>query len=62
MLPEEKGGVVEAKLIVYSTSDLRAIDASIVPLIPRAKIQSTVYVVAERAADLIKTEHGLLRR
>lgn len=54
MLPRAKGGVVDEKLIVYGTSNLRIVDASIFPLIPRGNIQSTVYAVAERAADIIK--------
>ena len=54
MLPQEDGGVVDSQLIVYGTSNLRVVDASIMPLIPRANPQSTVYAVAERAADLIK--------
>lgn len=54
MLPKEDGGVVDSQLIVYGTSNLRVVDASIMPLIPRTNPQSTVYAVAERAADLIK--------
>nr|POE52052.1 oxygen-dependent choline dehydrogenase [Quercus suber] len=54
MLPKEKGGVVDEKLKVYGTSNLRIVDASIFPLIPRNNIMSTVYAVAEKAADIIK--------
>ena len=54
MLPGEKGGVVDQDLIVYDTSNLRVVDASIFPVIPQANPMSTVYAVAERAADLIK--------
>ena len=54
MLPRSEGGVVDNRLIVYGTSNLRVVDASIMPLIPRSNLQSTVYAVAERAADLIK--------
>ncbi|KAH8424843.1 GMC family oxidoreductase [Aspergillus melleus] len=56
MLPREKGGVVDDQLRVYGTSNLRVCDASIFPLIPAANIMSTVYAVAERAADIIKME------
>lgn len=59
MLPEDRGGVVDNELRVYGTSNLRVVDASIFPVIPRANVQSTVYAVAERAADLIKSAHGL---
>ncbi|KAF7926681.1 uncharacterized protein EAE97_010190 [Botrytis byssoidea] len=54
MLPKEKGGVVNDKLIVHGTNNLRVVDASIFPLIPRRNIQSSVYAVAEKAADIIK--------
>ncbi|KAF3480942.1 glucose-methanol-choline oxidoreductase [Arthroderma uncinatum] len=54
MLPREKGGVVDEKLVVYGTKNLRVCDASIFPLITRGNIMSTVYAVAERAADIIK--------
>lgn len=54
MLPKEKGGVVDKNLKVYGTNNLRIVDASIFPLIPRGNIMSTVYAVAERAADIIK--------
>jgi choline dehydrogenase-like flavoprotein len=54
MLPKEKGGVVDDKLIVYGTTNLRIVDAGIFPLIPRGNIISSVYAVAEKAADIIK--------
>lgn len=54
MLPREKGGVVSPELIVYGTQNLRVVDASIFPLIPRGNIMSSVYAVAEKAADIIK--------
>lgn len=53
MLPKEIGGVVDSELKVYGTKNLRVVDASILPLEPSGNIQSTVYAVAERAADLI---------
>ncbi len=54
MLPRAKGGVVDQDLIVYGTRNLRIVDASIFPVIPQANPMSTVYAVAEKAADLIK--------
>ena len=59
MLPREKGGVVNERLVVHGTRNLRIIDASIMPLITRGNLQTTVYAVAERAADLIKEDHML---
>ncbi|KAF2970845.1 hypothetical protein GQX73_g2806 [Xylaria multiplex] len=57
MLPEQTGGVVDSSLRVYGVSNLRVVDASIVPLLPPGNLQSTIYAVAERAADLIKEAH-----
>lgn len=54
MLPENRGGVVSERMLVYGTRNVRVVDASIFPVIPRGNIQSTVYAVAERAADIIK--------
>ncbi|KAL8741741.1 MAG: hypothetical protein Q9190_005690 [Brigantiaea leucoxantha] len=56
MLPQKEGGVVSNRLVVYGTQNVRVVDASIMPLIPRSNLQSTVYAVAERAADLIKAD------
>ncbi|GAW19765.1 hypothetical protein ANO14919_092550 [Xylariales sp. No.14919] len=54
MLPRELGGVINERLIVHGTSNIRVVDASMIPLEPLGNIQTTVYAVAERAADLIK--------
>ena len=54
MLPLELGGVVDPQLCVYNVGNLRVVDASIMPLIPGTHTMSTVYAVAEKAADLIK--------
>ncbi|KAK0113583.1 hypothetical protein ONS96_014439 [Cadophora gregata f. sp. sojae] len=57
MLSKEKGGVVDEHLRVYGTEKLRVVDASVIPLIPEADIQSSVYALAEGASDLIKEGH-----
>lgn len=54
MMPRDLGGVVDERLIVHGTANLRVVDASIMPLEPRGNIQSSVYAIAERASDLIK--------
>ncbi|KAI1116734.1 oxidoreductase [Nemania sp. NC0429] len=59
MLPEQIGGVVDHHLRVHGVGNLRIVDASVVPLLPPGNLQSTVYALAERAADLIKDAHGL---
>jgi choline dehydrogenase-like flavoprotein len=54
LLPKDHGGVVGEDLIVYGTQNLRVVDASIIPIIPHANPLTTVYAVAEKAADIIK--------
>lgn len=53
MLPEGQGGVVDSTLTVYGTTNVRVVDASIIPLHISAHIQATVYGIAEKAADII---------
>ena len=57
MMPAEMGGVVDDRLKVHGTSNLRVVDASVFPLEPSGNIQATTYAVAEKAADLIKEDH-----
>jgi choline dehydrogenase-like flavoprotein len=54
MMPEDMGGCVDGQLKVYGVENLRVVDASIIPLIPAAHLQATMYAVAEKAADIIK--------
>lgn len=42
--------VIDSRLRVYGTKQLRVIDASVKPQIPDARIQSTVYMVAEKVS------------
>jgi hypothetical protein len=49
-------GVVDGHLRVYDTANVRVVDASIMPLQISAHLQSTVYAIAEKAADLIKAD------
>jgi choline dehydrogenase-like flavoprotein len=53
LLPEKDGGVVDSQLKVYGTKRLRVVDASIIPLLPSAHIQTLVYGIAETAAEMI---------
>ncbi|KAH0394427.1 hypothetical protein KCU89_g11374, partial [Aureobasidium melanogenum] len=53
-------GVVNGRLQVHGVRNLRVIDASVFPLIPDARIQNPVYMVAERGADFIKQDHPAL--
>ncbi|EFQ99794.1 choline dehydrogenase [Nannizzia gypsea CBS 118893] len=56
MMPRDLGGVVNDRLIVHGTKNVRVIDASVLPMITLGNIQATVYAVAERASDLIKED------
>lgn len=56
MLPRALDGVVDSRLRVYGTSNLRVCDASIVPLEPTAQPQAVVYGVAELGASFIKED------
>ncbi|KAI2924943.1 CAZyme family AA3 [Aspergillus niger] len=58
MAPREKGGVVDSNLRVYGTGNLRIVDASVFPIVTAANPMSTVYAVAERAAELIRGRAG----
>lgn len=59
MKPRNQGGVVDDRLRVYGTKGLRVVDASVFPIQTAGNIQTTVYVVAEKAADLIKEDRKL---
>ncbi|KAH6716615.1 oxidoreductase [Leptodontidium sp. MPI-SDFR-AT-0119] len=53
-------GVVDTNLKVHGIKNLRVIDASVFPVIPDCRIQNAVYMVAEKGADMIKSEYASL--
>jgi choline dehydrogenase len=53
MYPRNKGGVVDSKFQVYGTKNLRIVDASIFPKIPGFFIVTSIYMIAEKASDVI---------
>ncbi|KAH8730797.1 GMC oxidoreductase-domain-containing protein [Phaeosphaeriaceae sp. PMI808] len=59
MMPELLGGCVGSDLAVHGTRQLSVVDASIIPLIPATHLQATMYAVAEKAADIIKTRNAV---
>ncbi|KAK3997846.1 L-sorbose 1-dehydrogenase [Cladorrhinum sp. PSN332] len=56
MMPRKLGGVVDEKLRVYGVANLRVVDASVVPIEPRANTQAVVYGIAEMGVKIIR-EH-----
>jgi choline dehydrogenase-like flavoprotein len=51
--PRDGGGVLASDFRVHGTEGLRVVDASVFPRIPGFFIVSAVYMVAEKAADVI---------
>jgi choline dehydrogenase-like flavoprotein len=50
MMPRKLGGVVDEDLLVYGVFGLSVVDASIMPDLPGAYTQQTVYAVAEKVS------------
>lgn len=53
MKPELLGGVVDSRFSVHGIQGLRIADASVFPRIPGYFLVSAVYMIAEKAADVI---------
>ncbi|KAF2179482.1 GMC oxidoreductase [Zopfia rhizophila CBS 207.26] len=58
LMPKSLGGVVDPELRVHGVESLRVVDASVMPLIPGTHTSSTVYAVAEKAAEVIIRDGG----
>ncbi|KAF2850036.1 GMC oxidoreductase [Plenodomus tracheiphilus IPT5] len=56
MLPLDLGGVVDSKLKVYGTSNVRVVDASVIPVELTGHTVGPLYAVAEKAAYIIKND------
>lgn len=56
MMAKEMGGVVSDRLVVYGTRNVRVVDAGVLPFQVCGHLVSTLYAVAEKAADLIKED------
>jgi choline dehydrogenase-like flavoprotein len=56
--PQAKGGVLTSDFNVHGTTGLRVVDASAFPRIPGFFIVSSVYMIGEKAADVIMAAHG----
>lgn len=57
MLSMENRGVVSPELIVHGTTNLRVVDASVIPIQPSAHIQSMIYGIAEIAAEMVVEQY-----
>ncbi len=57
--PREKGGVLSSDFRVHGTQGLRVVDASVFPKIPGFFIVSSIYMIAEKAADRILADGGV---
>ncbi|KAF8883638.1 aryl-alcohol-oxidase from pleurotus Eryingii [Gymnopilus junonius] len=53
----QSGGVVDSKLRLKNVSGVRIVDASVLPFVPGGHTSAPTYAVAERAADLIKSDY-----
>jgi len=51
--PRDQGGVLTSDFRVHGTTGLRVVDASVFPRIPGVFIVSAIYMVGEKAADVI---------
>jgi choline dehydrogenase len=59
MMKEELGGVVDSRLKVYGIENVRAVDASVLPIQLSAHLSSSLYGIAEKAAVMIKEDQCL---
>ena len=55
--PREQGGVLTSDFKVHGIDGLRVVDASVFPRIPGLFIVSAVYMIGEKAADVITAQH-----
>ena len=54
--PQAQGGVLDSRFAVHGVKRLRVVDASVFPRIPGLFVVSAVYMIAEKAAELILSD------
>ena len=52
-------GVVDPRMKIYGLTNVRVVDASVIPLTTGVAIQSTVYAIAEKVSPKFNGSHRL---
>ncbi|XP_025835780.1 glucose dehydrogenase [FAD, quinone]-like [Agrilus planipennis] len=55
-----KDSVVNERLLVHGMKNLRVVDASVIPVNLNGHMYATAYMIAEKAADFIKQDYGII--
>lgn len=53
--PSDPDAVVNPELQVYGVQNLRVVDASIIPTLPASHTNAVVFMIGEKAADIVKS-------
>lgn len=56
MMSKDLGGVLNSRLKVYGTKNVRVVDASVMPFQVSGHLTGTLYAIAEKASDMIKED------